>query len=226
MRLSEQLTVLLESRGGKVLNKFPAGTWFPLYGGFGSWGGRVAMVIPRGEFDPETQSVSYDVWLGVTVDGKKVIPFRDAWRGTEPDIQPRNVSFEKTRYFLSTGPGYGPKIEGTFLRPKTIAVKKKMSDFDMSERATYMEWLRNQGLVDVSFWKIGKADWTKALKMSFADVQEKFHWDKANKFDEFMRRIDRDYDESDEKQERLWKSVRGVYAETQKGDLKFVIKRR
>lgn len=225
MRLSEQLTVLLEARGGKVLNKFPAGTWIPLYGGFGSWGGRVAYIVPRDRFDPETQSVSFDVWLGVTVDGKKVIPFREAWKGTEPDIQPRNVSFDKTRYFLSTGPGYGPKIEGTFLKAKTIVVKKKPADFSMDERMAYLDWLRTEGFMDVSYWKLGKADWVKAFKMSFSDVQEKFPSEKANMFDAFMTRLDRNYDDDEQKTERLWKSIPGVYSETKKGDLKFLVRR-
>lgn len=219
MRPSEQLSVLLEARGGKVLNKFPAGTSFPLYGGFGAWGNYLALIFEEEwEFDPVNMTRSYVVWPAVDTSDKKPIEARREWVQFEPEITPGNVTFDKANFRLRRDGMMGYGIVGTFLKPTKYRVKIAPKDLTMDERRKVKDNLEKEGLFDVSDVKLSKANWVKALKMTGDELEDGIDWNSYNDFENLWKRLAWN--------RTSWEDISGVYAETKKGDLKFVIRRR
>jgi len=218
---------------GKVLSRLPSGTEVVDSSGlsFSFWDGKVALVTtsnfgdsdPRDWFDPELMARKY--WVRFVMDGRTPFKAEKFFLRQQPVVANPSAPYEKTSFTLYGGMGR-PKIVGGFGPHHEYWVKLKPKDLSPGERRMVLRRVYDMGYVDASYYKLTPADWKKAFAMrSYAEVQEKFGHDKANAFEEMLKRANNHRYPDEDKEELVWRSIRGVYSETKNGKIKFIISR-
>lgn len=232
MTVRELLTELRSILGEEhEITKLPPGTIVKDADGmrFSSWGGKLALVLSPGA--AWRRSEPGDTWFNVekmtrlyvvrpAMLNKQPIPAEEHFLGLAPIIPDhmRSKPYEQVTFDLHYDPHRGIR-GGTFAKSEQLWLKLAPKDLAPGELATYMKHLREKGFKDVSDAKLSAKDWAEAFKMKdYDEVQAKSDHTRANAFDRVVYR-------SGEDDSKNWAEIKGVYATTKKGDLKFVVSR-
>lgn len=200
-----------KSTSGKVLKGIPKGSVIKGYGGgWGSWGQDLALVFYTDDFDINNLTKEYVVWYAIDADTKKKIKAIPQYVNYEPKMVPSNVSFDKAMFKLFNG--MVPTHIGTFEKPVTYKVKMNLKTLTNDERRRIIMNLEDEKYLDVGGHKLTKKDWEKMLGMTYDEIMDKMPLDKV---DAFERAVVNAY--------RGWDRVKGVYAQTKDGTMKFII---
>jgi len=224
----------------RVLKKAPPKTAVAdVYGlRFSSWDGKLALVttsalsaFSSGEhisqwFNPETLAQRYVVRFAVDSRGKPIPVTNSSWIGAQPYLADAHLPYEKNTFKLgSRGYGMRAEVEGSFSKPQEFWVKKSFKNLDGAQTNVVEHYFRKRGFIDVSDFKLTVRDWRIMLGMGFDEIQEKLHYEKAKEADYLVTRILGHSTIDDSLMNRVWKGIKGVYALTRQGKIKFAVER-
>jgi len=237
MNLRRRRYLTEEKATGKVLPKFLPKTEVSDPSGlrFSFWDGKVALVTtswldesdPRNWFDPQLVARKHLVRYALDPNSLKPFKAEKIFLRAEPAVSNPSIPYEKTSFSIYGGRGLGSVIKGRFGPSVEVWVKLKWGQLGKGELSILERYWLTLGYYDSGYHKLTGADWKKAFSMrSYRDVQDKFGYEKANMFEEVLKRLNGHRYPDENQEEGLWKSIKGVFALTRKNDkVRYFIKR-
>jgi hypothetical protein len=203
-----------------VLKKVPPGTELAgAYNDLSIWGDVMAKVdgptdhtlkyAPAEEFDPEIVARRFIVF-------PSNLPANPKLLGKRYDLKYGNKTFWEQDFYTREGVGYGWEsrvIVGRFSPPETYwVIVPTFKDLGPGENAAVIRVLKEKGYRESRRYFLPASKWKKLLAMSWDDTQAGDDYQAANAADEIAG-------------PHSWDQIPGVFQETKKGMIKFVVSR-
>lgn len=203
---------------GTFLRKMPDNTQANGYDTWGSWDGNLAMVegpwgtsITPADFDVNRMARHYSVLFALDTQRRGKIPADRTNLGYSIVVRDRSANYENTTWSIKNSFGRAYRV-GTFSKHYDFWVQVKPKELSKREVYAVIEKLDRESWYDATGQpnKLAKRQWQALLKGSFADAQEQ-NPEMANAADRAVTWANNGYTKSLAQDERIWKSIQGVY---------------